>query len=503
MPKVEPFEYQKSTNIDEHNQIVNKVNEIVDVVNDVNLDQITPEIDALKTATTKNATDISQLKISDAEHTEQIATIDSNVDNHAREIASLKTKDATHDTEIAELDKVTDALTKEIPNGITLYRDGTGKIKAVISQEDDTTIDSNVLDMIIPYQYTIISGTSSRSFKLKIVMSDGSEVITNDFIIPEGGGSVVTITGIEIDKDATDVNKFLVKAIVNEGDPITSNAISMVDSVSGTFANNKLTIKVNGISSTPITIDTTGTTYTAGTGIKIASGVISIDDTKVALKSDISDMETKTNANATFATKTELATKADATTVTQIQTAVGDCFNDVALGSDGKSLDFTAVDGQVNNVALPSSDDWIFVDLNDETVTSAFDWNKIDAMAFDVKFNSYLSRSKTWTSSFTEDDIATSTSGSTYGHIILSNLQKKISDGSFYYEITLPFSATSTAGVTINVWSLQSSDYFSFKFQTNANIYIRAFTASTYVEKRVSIPYKTLISNLYVKLKST
>ena len=344
--KIEPFEYQKSTNIDEHNQIVGKVNEIVDAINEVNLDEIAPEIADLDTRVDKNTADISQLKISDAEHTEQIATIDSNVDNHAREIASLKTKDATHDTEIAELDKVTDALTKEIPNGITLYRDGTGKIKAVISQEDDTTIDSNTLDMIIPYQYTIISGTSSRSFKLKIVMSDGSEVITNDFIIPEGGGSVVTITGIEIDKDATDVNKFLVKAIVNEGDPITSNAITMVDSVSGTFANNKLTIKVNGISSTPITIDTTGTTYTAGNGIKIASGVISIDDTKVALKSDISDMETKTHANATFATKTAL---------TNLQNSVGDAFSQVAVGSDGKSLDFTALDGQVNNVVLPSS----------------------------------------------------------------------------------------------------------------------------------------------------
>lgn len=79
-----------------------------------------------------------------------------------------------------------------------------------------------------------------------------------------------------------------------------------------------------------------------------------IDASTLATKSDISDMETKTHANATFATKTELATKADSTTVTQIQTAVGDCFNDVALGSDGKSLDFTAVDGQVNNIILPS-----------------------------------------------------------------------------------------------------------------------------------------------------
>ena len=352
MVDIEPFTYQKSTNIDEHNQIVNKLNEVVDVINDTNLDTITPEIDALKTATTKNTTDISQLKISDAEHTEQIATIDSNVDNHAREISALKAKDATHDTEIAELDKVTDALTKEIPNGITLYRDGTGKIKAVISQEDDTTIDSNVLDMIIPYQYTIISGTSSRSFKLKIVMSDGSEVITNDFIIPEGGGSVVTITGIEIDKDATDVNKFLVKAIVNEGDPITSNAITMVDSVSGTFANNKLTIKVNGVASTPITIDTTGTTYTAGNGIKIASGVISIDDTKVALKSDIPDVST-------------LATKASVTALTNATKVAVENFA-ITESADKVTITTTAIDG-----ATSKSEDIPVATLENAGVMSA------------------------------------------------------------------------------------------------------------------------------------
>ena len=344
--KIEPFEYQKSTNIDEHNQIVGKVNEIVDAINEVNLDEIAPEIADLDTRVDKNTADISQLKISDAEHTEQIATIDSNVDAHAREITALKTADAKHDTEIAELDKVTDALTKEIPNGITLYRDGTGKIKAVISQEDDTTIDSNVLDMIIPYQYDIISGTTSRSFKLDITMSDGTKYTTNDFVIPAGGGTSVSITAITLTKNADNPNKFKVSVKLDDGSTIDSGEIEMVTAVSGTFANNKLTITVNGISSTPITIDTTGTTYTAGTGIKIASGVISIDDTKVALKSDISDMETKTHANATFATKTALTT---------LQNSVGDAFSQVAVGSDGKSLDFTALDGQVNNVVLPSS----------------------------------------------------------------------------------------------------------------------------------------------------
>ena len=331
MVDIEPFTYQKSTNIDEHNQIVNKLNEVVDVINDTNLDTITPEIDALKTATTKNATDISQLKISDAEHTEQIATIDSNVDNHAREISALKAKDATHDTEIVELDKVTDALTKEIPNGITLYRDGTGKIKAVISQEDDTTIDSNVLDMIIPYQYDIISGTTSRSFKLDITMSDGTKYTTNDFVIPAGGGTSVSITAITLTKNADNPNKFKVSVKLDDGSTIDSGEIEMVTSVSGTFANNKLTITVNGVSSTPITIDTAGTTYTAGTGIKIASGVISIDDTKVALKSDIPDVST-------------LATKASVTALTNATKVAVENFA-ITESADKVTITTTAIDG--------------------------------------------------------------------------------------------------------------------------------------------------------------
>ena len=372
--KIEPFEYQKSTNIDEHNQIVGKVNEVVDAINEVNLDEIAPEIADLDTRVDKNTADISQLKISDAEHTEQIATIDSNVDAHAREITALKTADAKHDTEIAELDKVTDALTKEIPNGITLYRDGTGKIKAVISQEDDTTIDSNVLDMIIPYQYDIISGTTSRSFKLDITMSDGTKYTTNDFVIPAGGGTSVSITAITLTKNADNPNKFKVSVKLDDGSTIDSGEIEMVTSVSGSFVNNKLTITVNGISSTPITIDTTGTTYTAGTGIKIASGVISIDDTKVALKSDISDMETKTHANATFATKTALTT---------LQNSVGDAFSQVAVGSDGKSLDFTALDGQVNNVVLPSSGGCTIIDFD---MTSS-DMNVINGDIFIIYKN--------------------------------------------------------------------------------------------------------------------
>ena len=369
MVDLEPFKYQASTNIKEHNEIVDKVNEIVGVINDINLDGLGPRLTADEANIKKNTDDITHLKISDTEHTAEISTLESNVDNHAREITAIKAVDAKQNSDISEMNTVVDALTKELPTEITLYRDGTGKIKVQVTKEDNTTFDSNTLDMVIPYQYSIISGTSARSFKLDITTSDGNHIITNDFLIPEGGGTDITVTSVTLIKDPTNSNKVKVSIGLSEGTSLESGYVEMVNTVSGTFANNKLTITVNGVSSVPISIDATGTVYTAGNGITITSGTISIDGSVVALKSDISDMETKTNANATYATKTAL---------NNLQNSVGDAFSAVAIGADGKSLDFTALDGQINNIILPLNDVNTIVNINFSTLvnnSNYFEWD--------------------------------------------------------------------------------------------------------------------------------
>ena len=378
MVDIEPFKYQASTNIKEHNEIVDKVNEIVGVINDINLDGLDPRLTADEANIKKNTDDITHLKISDTEHTAEISTLESNVDNHAREITTIKAVDAKQNSDISEMNTVVDALTKELPTEITLYRDGTGKIKVQVTKEDNTTFDSNTLDMVIPYQYSIISGTSARSFKLDITTTDGNHIITNDFLIPEGGGTDITVTSVTLIKDPTNSNKVKVSIGLSDGTPLESGYVEMVNAVSGTFANNKLTITVNGVSSVPITIDTTGAVYSAGTGIKIVSGAISIDDTVAALKSDISDMETKTNANAIFETKVNAAaTYATKAALNELQNQVGDAFSAVAVGTDGKSLDFTALDGQVNNIELPSFSPYKYstsetIDLKTESTRYAF-----------------------------------------------------------------------------------------------------------------------------------
>ena len=340
--KVEPFEYQESTNIDEHNQMVNKTNEIIDVINDLDLDNIPTRLDTDEANISKNTSDISQLKISDTEHTNQISVLDNTADTHAREITALKASDTQQNSKLTELATVTDALTKELPTEITLYRDGTGKIKAQVTKEDETTFGSNVLDMIIPYQYDIIPGSTNRSFKLDITMSNGDHVVTNDFLIPEGGGTDVTVTGVTLTKDSANSNKVKVSIKLSDGTPLESGYIDMVTAVSGTFANSKLTITVNGVSSVPIDIDT-GKSYSAGDGIAISeSNVISINQST--------------------------------------KEAIGDSFNSVALGSDGNSLEFTANDGQVNNIAIPSN----VTIINNPTLTQLQNMQRGDILQINI-----------------------------------------------------------------------------------------------------------------------
>ena len=74
-----------------------------------------------------------------------------------------------------------------------------------------------------------------------------------------------------------------------------------------------------------------------------------IDASTLATKSDISDMETKTNANATFATKTALTTLQNATKVAVSEFAITESADKVTItttaidGATSKSEDIPAV----------------------------------------------------------------------------------------------------------------------------------------------------------------
>ena len=106
-----------------------------------------------------------------------------------------------------------------------------------------------------------------------------------------------------------------------------------------------------------------------------------IDASTLATKSDISDMETKTNANATFATKTALTTLQNATKVAVENFAITESADKVTItttaidGATSKSEDIPAVTDTTAGIVTPAlkkkwdssgSGEWLaFNTLND------------------------------------------------------------------------------------------------------------------------------------------
>ena len=267
---------------------------------------------------------------------EQIDQISINAEHIAANTADITALNA-------EMEDVQGTVGK-IPTGYTLYRDGEGKIRLQAEATDGSLINSNVLDMIIPYQYDLISGTTSRSFKLNIVMSDGSSYTTNDFVIPEGGGTDVTVTGIVLSKDQGDVNRFHVGINLSDSTMIDSGYISMVDNVAATYADGKLTISVNGVSSVPVAVDVTGE-FIAGDGIKIESGTISISDELAerltTIEGDIATLESD---------------------VTNVLTVANRAFDAVTLADNVLTLE--RGNGGTESVTLPSSEANDFIKIS-------------------------------------------------------------------------------------------------------------------------------------------
>ena len=134
--QIEPYSMIQKTNIKEHNDMVNKINEIVDVINNVNLDTINAEISGLKAKAT--ATDT--------------------------EIANIKDKDSMQDTEIDGIDK------SLISNVTATFDNPSRELKISMGKKDSTSIDATV---VIPSssetgQYSAGNGISIENYQIAV-----------------------------------------------------------------------------------------------------------------------------------------------------------------------------------------------------------------------------------------------------------------------------------------------------------------------------------------------
>ena len=155
MVNVEPYEYQRKTNLKEHNDLVDKINEIVNVINNTDLENIGTKIDAIEATDTLQWKDIKSIKVKD---TEQDSTL------------------ATHTSEITE-------LTKSLVSNVALMNGTTaGNMKVRIEREDAPVIDSNDYNIQKPTSVELIQGSAPAMVKAQITLSDGTVLISDDFM---------------------------------------------------------------------------------------------------------------------------------------------------------------------------------------------------------------------------------------------------------------------------------------------------------------------------------
>lgn len=368
--KVEPFSYQESTNIDEHNQIVDKVNEVVDVINDADLDNIPADIADAK-ATASQADTKADNAIAGLATKADKTALDSLTDTVGTKAdkTALDALAGTVDTANGNIAKNTADIaglsTKDIKS-VEVIKPSPGKVQVRLTDNGNTPNDSNIMDLVIPTEYTIISGTTDRSFKIHIKMSDGSEIDTNDMVIPEGGGTDVSITSVTLTSPAT--NQIKVKVGLSDSSFIESQPLPVVTAVSGTVDGGNLTISVNGVTSAGIPIPSGGHDYTAGNGVKISEAYeISIDDAVVLTKAEAGTEYLSTQYNVTAKTITTDDTNLIVTDTREIGNVVGkialsNLIKSVTGSVSGNNLTIGVNGVNSQPISIPISDPSFFMD---------------------------------------------------------------------------------------------------------------------------------------------
>lgn len=104
MVNLEPYKFQKKTNIDEHNDIVGKVNEIVGVVNNADLDNIGTDMAELKTEVSALDTKVSGYDTRITANSNDITELKGDVSNLETNVSSLGTRVTTAENNIDSMD---------------------------------------------------------------------------------------------------------------------------------------------------------------------------------------------------------------------------------------------------------------------------------------------------------------------------------------------------------------------------------------------------------------
>ena len=265
IPKVEPFTFQAVTAFMERKELADKLNEVIDALNLVgdvpelqsqidalhkditalqedigetdtsladvvskvnkavqDINSITTRVSSLENKTASTDTEVSALK-------DRMTTAEGTISEHETDIGAIQTDVAAIQTDIGDIDNEITALNHEVIDSVSMDSTAHGTVQVTIHHEDGSVDTSAPIDLALVQEggITLQTGATDRSFNLRVTLSDGSAWQTNDFVIPEGGGTDVSVTSIQISQGSS-ANQIRVRIGLSDGSFINSNDWTVV-----------------------------------------------------------------------------------------------------------------------------------------------------------------------------------------------------------------------------------------------------------------------------------
>lgn len=366
MVDIEPYQYQKATNIKEHNDLVAKINEIVDVINNTNLDTITPKISKLEedvseitakdsvqdnnistlnTKTAKLEQDVSGINTTDSLQwidiesvktdigtiTPKITKLEQDVTDinstdaiQNTNIANLKTKDSEHDTRLGTIDTEINGINKTLVSDVAILTGTTsGNVKVRIGREDAPSIDSNDYNIQKPTSVELVQGSAPAMVKAQITLSDGTVLISDDFM-------------------------FTTEAIGQ--DVYISSFVFKNGNVAGTISadiglSNGSTLEANN--------------FAVPTDPNVTNAISDIQGRVTTVENDVSGLKTTVNGHTTSINNLNSDVSKLKTTVNGHTTSINNLNNDVSglkTTVDGHTASINALDSDVADLQIDKAD---------------------------------------------------------------------------------------------------------------------------------------------------
>ena len=337
IPEVEPFTFQASTAFDERVQLANKLNEVIDALNSIgDISDIQSQVDALSSAVSTIQAGLTSTDADLDELTEQVNALISEVNDTIKtqmtalqgEVSTLDSRVDTVESDISGLDSEVQGLLSEVIDSVAMSSTAHGTVQVQINHEDGSNNISAPIDLGLVEQggITLVSGTTDRSFKLHVDLTDGTAWETNDMIIPPGGGTAVTVTGITLHA-GTSESYLQASIVLSDSTTIDSNDFAIVTTAQFTQLSSRITSvegstaehtqQINSLNSRVTALEQAGgyvlvpATASVLGGVKIGTGVTVASDGTISIPNASSSQ----NGLMTSADKAHLDAAATAATL--------------------------------------------------------------------------------------------------------------------------------------------------------------------------------------------